>query len=185
MKTRYSNHSYQDIIDHFSREKVEQRYLFLLGLAKHFIKSRYKYLFKIDEYFWISEKIIGEIVLNYFSDVLRLKQFHNIKNTEKQKVAAFTAYWVARCKPIQIIKDFPSDIVNKEKGIYFVNESYACNLLIAMTHDTTKPILQDYGNLEKFTKNLNYHLTYRLTTPQMLELTLYALHSNPIYAPLS
>ena len=94
---QYSRRTYDDLIVQFGEEKLEHRFLFLLSKAQHFVAKRYGHLFDVKKHLRIDETILAEVVLNYFVDIDRLKEFHGIDSTEPQKVAAYTAYWVARC----------------------------------------------------------------------------------------
>lgn len=184
-KTGYCDLTYKDIIGEFTEQVVQERFAFLLQAAKLFVNNRYKEVLQAEDYFLVQEKIIGEIVLNYFSDIKRLKTFHNIDRVEPKKVASYTSYWIIRCKPIQTIKPIPNDIFISDRSITTVNELFACNILIAMAYNTKERLHEPDGdNYAKFREQLYYHLTYRITNPQALELALTALNASPIYGPI-
>ncbi len=50
----------------------------------------------------ICEEILHQVVMDYFADVYRLKEFHKIENTNMAKILAYEAYWILRRKPIQM-----------------------------------------------------------------------------------
>ncbi|MCM1179021.1 MAG: hypothetical protein NC347_02100 [Clostridium sp.] len=114
-----------------------------------------------------NERILYHVLLDYYSDISRLKLFHEIKHTKTDKVIAYTIYWILRRKPIQLAKfsDSEHDI--------FVNERYACNLLLAEcllgenVNITNSKVLDD---LDKYIDLLLYYFKYRELNPQVIEL---------------
>ncbi|MES0488431.1 MAG: hypothetical protein ABUK01_00460 [Leptospirales bacterium] len=175
-----SDRSYENLIKDFGEECLKNRFLFIYGKARHYIKSA-----NIDNFAVVNEYLIDEILLDYFSDITRLKDFHGIERANPKKVAAYTAYWVSRRKPIQLIKDIDKDTLIKYPQIKWVNENFAISLMITMSYDTNSPIVGvDWGKFNKFEKNLRYYFTYRHLNSQMLELMLNAIDVTPIYGSL-
>lgn len=43
-----------------------------------------------------------DAIMDYFTDVYRLKEFHKIKNINMIKIVAYEVYWILKRKPIQI-----------------------------------------------------------------------------------
>lgn len=116
---------------------------------------------------------------------MRLKSFHNIERAEPEKVAAYTAYWVWRRKPLQLVSEPSDEILQKFSFIRHFNESFAAALMISMVFDTAQIIHHDgWSRYNRFSYLLNYFFSYRAINPQALELILYALSVNPIYQRL-
>ena len=65
------------------------------------------YVFEMDqihdfpEGVFVNPTALTALVRSYFIDVVRYKHFHDLKLIESYKVAAYTAKWVLRYKPIQ------------------------------------------------------------------------------------
>ena len=52
-----------------------------------------------------NERIMLNVLLDYFADIFRLKDFHGIENTRTEKIFAYTAAWIVKRKPLQFIHD--------------------------------------------------------------------------------
>ena len=58
-------------------------------------------------------------MLDYFTDISRLKHFHQAKHINSLKVISYETYWLLRRKPIQIlVEDETSD------AMAFLNEKF-------------------------------------------------------------
>jgi len=62
-------------------------------------------------------------VVDYFTDIVRIKEFHPITNTNKEKIISYMTYWLLKRKPLQAVKDF--------EGCEFINELFVNNYIIA------------------------------------------------------
>lgn len=176
--------SYDFLFEEFSPEKLKERFIFIAQKAESWINHCFYQLGlkNPENYFTINHDLIGEIIIDYFSDIYRMKKFHPIQKVNAIKVASYTAYWVARKKPIQINTNQFSDDIVKKSWLIYVNESFAIMLLCAMAFDQTKsPVVMDLEKFNTFTDSLQYHLIYRIYTQQTLELTLMALQSEYPY----
>ena len=174
--------SYQYILDHYKEigvdpiKKLEDRFIFLFEAANVYIEC-----LDLKEYLWVSRKLIGDIVEDYFADIIRLKQFHDIPLVNDIKIAAFSAYWINRRKPLVFKKDPDNSIVEKEPKIKDINEWFALSVMISMIYDQSKHLqigLDVRTKYIDFLDLLHYNLTYRIITPQSLELALIALEGT-------
>ncbi|EMO20752.1 hypothetical protein LEP1GSC168_0015 [Leptospira santarosai str. HAI134] len=151
--------------------------MFILEAAKTFIKSR-----NLEGKVFVSELLIQEILLDYFSDIKRLKDFHQIEKTNSQKIASFTTYWVFRRKPLQIKNDLIEEVAQEKKEfLKQVNEWFACALYLAILYDRSKTPSDTGPAYRRFIKNFNYFLIYRYVSPQALELVADALETESMY----
>lgn len=158
---------YSEILKEFTEEKLEQRYIYLYEYLEAFIK-RHKYEKKV----CIADSVLNQAVIDYFADIYRLKKFHHIEAINYLKIHAYTAYWILRRKPLQIVEDDVNDI-----DLAFINEKFVASYLIQFTRgedDAVVILEEERQTYLEFTKNLEYFLRYRLVTPQMLETTLEA-----------
>ena len=73
---------------------------------------------------YCNERILMQVILDYFMDVMRLKEFHSIERIRTEKLFAYTISWIVRRKPIQF-----RDYSEEERDI-FINERFAAYLLI-------------------------------------------------------
>ena len=174
----------------FPKEKIRKRYIFLKNLCTHYIKAH-----KLESYVRVSKRQLQETLVDYFADIGRLKDFHEIEKTEPLKVAAFTAYWFLRRKPLQLIKDLDKTQITEMPFLKEINEWLCVNILIGMAFITKKRFLLDVkpdslGGIsaskrwKNFIIHTQYYFTYRIVTPQALEFTLLALNVEPLFEPL-
>ena len=171
METKTKSYDYSDILAAFGKEKIEKRYEVLQEYLLAFIK-RHKYEGKVD----IAESVLNQVVVDYFADIHRQKNFHHIEAINYLKIHAYTAYWLLRRKPLQIIKDDPKDV-----ELAFINERFVASYLFQyLRGEYTDVIIAENERITyfEFVKNLEYFLRYRVITPQMLETMLEAYQAG-------
>lgn len=179
-----NNSDYNYLIKIFSEEKIKFRYSFTLQKAKNYLKS-----LEINDYIKINESILSEVIIDYFSDIERLKDFHNIEKVNYIKVASYLSYWIIRRKPLQYY-NIPEDKILNEKHylrrmLVEINELFAYNIIISTVFDLREVTVIDKRIWNEYTNNIVYHFVYRLITPQNIELFIQSLCVNPIYKRLS
>lgn len=152
--------TYQYLLEHFGEKKIRDRTALLIETAKHLIKS-----YEISEYVSINFGLIEQIIIDYFADVKRLKDFHHIEKIDFPKISAYTTYWAIRRKPLQIKTAVPDEVTRKKQILIDINEWFASYLLKCMVFDMAKPIFKDLANWIRFDNLLTYFLTYRIVTP--------------------
>ncbi|MCL1852017.1 MAG: hypothetical protein FWF88_03170 [Peptococcaceae bacterium] len=82
------------------------------NLAPEIFRTRYINLFKmlqaliekagLGDYCTVSRKLLQIAVLDYFADIARLKEFHNLEHVQHDKIYAYEAFWLLRNHPIQV-----------------------------------------------------------------------------------
>lgn len=171
MATKAKSYDYSDVLAAFGKDKIEKRYETLQKYLEAFIK-RHKYERKVS----IAESVLNQAVIDYFADIHRLKNFHHIEAVNYLKIHAYTAYWILRRKPLQIIEDNADDV-----ELAFVNERFVASYLFQyLRGDYTDVIIVESERVAyfEFVKNLEYYLRYRVVTPQMLETMLEAYQAG-------
>lgn len=116
-----------------------------------------------------NERILYHVLLDYYSDIERLKDFHDIKHAKTDKVMAYLIYWIVRRKPIQF-----TGFTKLERDI-FVNERFACYLLFSeCVFGKVKKSLVGAEKVEysNFVESLLYYFKYRQINPQTIELVI-------------
>ena len=152
--------SYRDVINSFGEEKVAERYDNICLQLEGFIK-RNKYEGKVI----ICHSIVNQLIIDYFTDLYRLKEFHHIELANYVKITAYMAYWLLRRKPLQVIDD---DVNNIE--LAFCNENFVLSYLIRFLQNPVVNVHDEEGIYREFVSTLSYTLRYRTLTAQMLEL---------------
>lgn len=121
--------------------------------------------------------------MDYFSDINRLKEFHEIKKINDIKRVAYESMWLLRRKPIQIISDRPED-----DNAVFANERFVLSYL---THEMLKNRTDDILTIKasnvysSFVNSLYYHLKYRDCDAKVLELMILSFKAGLDYNTVS
>jgi len=133
---------YQDLIDYFTEERLRDRVTFLMKLAIRFLEN-----LKVSEHITINTRLIKEVVIDYFADIKRLKEFHGIEKTQPCKIAAYTAYWFHKRKPLQIKSNLDEEVIVERPYLLDMNEWFACAAMISIIFDTKSRIVQSAEKL--------------------------------------
>ena len=118
--------------------------------------------------------LLFEVVLNYYADINRIKEFHEIEKVNNEKIAASTAFWLLRIKPIQVVQCNPDE---RERYLS-INEYFAAITLIAFLFDHNIQIFFPAELLKKWNKfyeHLIYTFHYRLLDARLLGLVVVSL----------
>jgi len=170
---------YKRVIEEFTDKKIESRYRRLLESAQEFIKAM-----GYDDHVVCNENILMIVVLEYFSDIMRLKDFHEIERANDIKILSYETSWLIRRKPLQI-KD------SNEQEYAFCNEQFAFSQItlwlkkdqdIGEDKAGTRVLASD--DLRFFSDTLFYHLKYRNHDPQTLELMILSFMAGRKYQQL-
>ncbi len=118
-----------------------------------------------------NDRILYHLLLDYYSDIQRLKSFHGIEYPKTDKNIAYLSYWILRRKPIQI-----DNSVEKDKDI-FINERFVCYMITyecllqkQKNSGSIKLDAQSAMEYDKYVDLLLYFLKYREYSAQMIEL---------------
>ncbi|MBQ9200170.1 MAG: hypothetical protein IJ141_08335 [Lachnospiraceae bacterium] len=153
---------YVKLLDEIGRDNFYSRQKELSESIRKFLNEA-----KYPDSYICNVRILTHALLDYYADITRLKSFHEIKHTKTSKVIAYKIYWILRRKPIQIIE------YSEVEHDIFVNERYACNLLVSEcligndVNITDESVLED---VDKYTDLLLYYFKYRQLNPQVIEL---------------
>lgn len=169
--------SYSEILAHFTEETIADRYRFLFEKMQEYIKER-----KQEEYLKVDEDILQQTIMDYFTDIYRLKIFHNIEHANKSKILAYEIFWILKRKPLQVqARAEHTAAEERERSLVFANEGFATTLL---ANELLMPKEQIPMTQEKETiflellDQLYYHFKYRLIDRQNLEVILSAFEAG-------
>lgn len=171
IKSIYTN--YADNWDNEDIEKISKRYQFLYQEMSDFIKR-----IDAEDKLQINGRSLMHTVMEYFEDIAKLKSAHNLKHANEPKVIAYTAYWLLRRKPIQLLIEDDDDLV-------FANEKFVLSFMIQfMTKGReTVPLADDDLDLYRgFLNTLYYYLKYRKLDAQSLELILMSFKAGTLFS---
>ena len=165
--------NYEYLITAFGEDRIKSRYCLIESSAKRFIEN-----LKYQDYVRINPHIIRKIILDYFADIKRLKDFHGITTkVEAEKIAAYTAFWICRRKPLSLTEIVNADILNQYPDLIEINEWFAWSMLISMAFDIKTRFLQSSEVISlwnEFMRDVHYFLVFRTFTAQALELAIEA-----------
>lgn len=158
--------NYSDIVSEFGKNKIQERFEDFYVAYEKFISER-----ELKDCVHINGYTLMHAVLDYFTDISRLKKFHQIKRTNSFKITAYEISWLIRRKPLQILDDNREDLV-------YINEKFI--LSYVMSYFTQLVGFDFYENLDKKNKkmfdgyidSLYYYIKYRNCSAQALELAL-------------
>jgi len=121
----------------------------------------------------IDESSFQNVIIDYFTDTARLKDFQDIKRTNVDKIYGYELFWFLRRHPIQLIKDMPNhfDINEKVALGVFIPRILAEAGLPYKPKDQSKEFQE---RLNIFINLLFYNIKYRSYTQQSLELVIEA-----------
>lgn len=157
---------YEDIVEEFGKARIQERFQELYVEYNQFIEDK-----NLKEEVKLNTFTLMHAVLDYFSDISRLKKFHKIKKTNSFKIMAYEISWLLRRKPLQILKD------GKEELVY-INEKFVLSYVLLYL---SRLVGEDfYDKLDEknkkivngFIDSLYYYLKYRNCNSQSLEFAL-------------
>jgi hypothetical protein len=166
---------YKEVIKKFTEKRIQERYYRLLESAHAFIRET-----GYSNQVICNETILVLVVLGYYSDIMRLKDFHKIDRTNDIKILAYETAWLLKRRPLQIKG-------SNDQKYAFCNEQFAYSQI---THWFEKEEGQAgidalaHEDLKFFSNTLFYHLKYRNYDPQTLELMLVSFMAGRKYQHL-
>lgn len=157
---------YTDIVSEFGKDRIQERFQDLCVAYQKFIADR-----KLEKEVKLNTYTLMHAVLDYFTDISRLKKFHQIKRTNSFKIIAYELNWLLRRKPLQILEDDKEELVYiNEKFVLSYIMSYFEQLVGKGFYDRLKKTNQDA--IEGYIDSLYYYLKYRNCSSQALEFAL-------------
>ncbi len=167
----FNSKTYQYLIDTFGEDRINNRYATLWDYMTEFIQ-RHHY----EENVIISRNALNQMIIDYFVDIDRLKQFHGIERISTTKIYSYTAFWLIKRKPLMIIKDNLEDY-----NLTFVNERFVTGYLLrCLNNENISTLILDEKKSDyiDFVDNMMYFLQYRVITAQAIETILFAFKAG-------
>lgn len=152
---------YDEILEYFGEQTIKDRFKFFYDKMSEYIVAR-----DLKGILSINEGILQQLVMDYFTDVYRLKKFHRIDHINKTKILAYELFWLLRRKPLQVCSD------TDESRIVFCNEGFAITMLASefLTPYETEPLSKEKEDaFFRYLDHLYYHFKYREVDKQCLE----------------
>lgn len=160
------DNNYQYLLECFPGDTIFNRYSAILTQLVDIIEKM-----DLGNCVRIDTDLLALSVLDYFADIARLKQFHNISKTNVQKIYSYGLYWLLRRHPVQIITQVSETYLH-------INEKIAIALTFPKILEEMGIDYKDCSEAKEITNNfidlLYYNLKFRVYTPQSLELMIEA-----------
>lgn len=165
---------YSDIIAEFTEERIQERFQDFYMAYEDFIDHM-----GIQEDVRINSYTLMHAVLDYFTDISRLKKFHKIKRINAFKIMAYELSWIIRRKPLQILKDEDEyDDKRKAEELVYINEKFVLSYIMSYFTQLVGNDFYDTLNeknkacIDGYIDSLFYYLKYRNCSSQTLEFAL-------------
>lgn len=171
IKSKYID--YKDIIGEFGEERIQERLVYFMDAIMTFVKE---YNTEEEPKLYLNVTVLRNMILDYFSDVLRLKSFHKITKINNIKRVSYEMQWFLREKPIQILSD--------DVEAQYANEKFAFQYIM---HELVRGQLNrtlDEDSIKKtkaFAESLFYHLKFRDCDAKNLELMMIAYKAGSVF----
>lgn len=159
---------YKYLVEKFTEPVIKNRYINMEKRALEFIKAS-----GVQEKVILNHEILNIVMLDYFTDLERLKGFEEIERANKNKISAYMSYWWLRRKPIQIV----ADTLGSEELVY-INERFIATFLSKDFMFENRRKALSNKKCQKCLEHIYYHLKYRLYTPQTIELMLMGIDTG-------
>lgn len=153
----------------FSDEYIKNAGLLIHKLAEEFYQDN-----NLEGKVYFNDNIFEYCLIDILVDIARLKHFHDISHVNYVKFIAYTASWYLKRKPFQLAEGCD------EKYLY-VNEKFALSLLLQASgccDENVNYYEEDQKELIDAIGQIFYHLKYRNTNPQTLELFLIGMKTG-------
>lgn len=165
--------NYKYLVNKFGEEKISSRYEWLYNLMNDYIHAR-----GYEDKVIISNDVLSHVVVDYFVDIDRLKQFQEIEKVHPSKIYAYTSYWLLRHKPLQIT------VTEARAEVAFVNEEFTCNFLRSylFSEPENVSILDNQREaVENFVATMLYYFQYRDYSAKNIEIMILAFQAGRGY----
>lgn len=149
-------------------------YIKNIGVLIHTLAEAFYEKNELEGKVYFDDQIFEHCLIDILVDLARLKYYHDISKVNYTKIISYTASWVLKRKPFQLVEGCD------EKYIY-VNESFALTLLLQAAgcyDENTDYFSDEERELIQSIEKIFYHLKYRNTNPQTLELFLIGLDTG-------
>lgn len=163
------NTDYHDLVIKCDGE-IPPIYDWIHQMMRDFIK-RFEYETKVI----ISRDILDHVIVDYFVDIDRLKEFSNIKQIHHSKIYAYLSFWLLRHKPLQVIVECDAPEAS------FVNENFVCYMLRSyfFAGSEVYSIVEDKKeDVDSFIDNLLYYFQYRDYSAKGIEIMILAFRAG-------
>lgn len=170
IENTYAN--YDDLVSAVGQEVIESRIQQIAQEMLDFLKIN-----NLDQVAYIHQMALTHAVMDYFSDVQRLKEYQQIEHVNDIKIKAYETFWLLKRKPIQLKEQIEDD------RLLYVNEKFLLTRLTSFMLDSeiNMPIVEEKSiAFKNFLNTLYYYLKFRRCDAQSIELMLLAFKAGQL-----
>ena len=170
IENTYTN--YETIFKDFPEEEVRLRIEQVYSEMVAFLDN-----FGLSDIAFVNRVALDHAILDYYSDIKRLKDYQHIKRVNEIKIKAYETFWLLKRKPIQLKGQLEDD-----KFLY-VNEKFLLERLTSFMLDERvfEPFAAEKGKaFMNFLDTLYYYMKFRRCDPQSFELMLLAFQAGKL-----
>lgn len=163
---------YDELVAAVGEEVIQKRIEQISQEMIEFLK-----VYRLEEVAYIHEMALTHAIMDYFSDIQRLKDYQKIDHVNEIKIKAYETFWLLKRKPLQLKKQLEDD------RFLYVNEKFLLTRLTSfmLGDNINMPLV---GNKQAAFKNfldtLYYYLKFRKCDAQSMELMLLAFKAGQI-----
>ena len=164
--------SYDELVSVVGKEEIESRIRQISGEMLDFLNAM-----DLSDVAYVNEMALTHAVMDYYSDIQRLKEYQKIERVNEIKIKAYETFWLLKRKPIQLMKQLEDD------KMLYVNEKFLLTRLTSfmLGEDMNIPLVEDkkkaYTN---YLDTLYYYLKFRRCDAQAIELMLLAFQAGRV-----
>ncbi len=161
---------YDELVDAIGKDVIESRIHQISQEMLDFLEIN-----NLKEVAYIHNMALTHAIMDYFSDIQRLKDYQRIEHVNEIKIKAYETFWLLKRKPLQLIKQIEDD------RLLYINEKFLLTRLTSfmLGDDICMPIVGEKNiAFRNFLDTLYYYLKFRRCDAQSIELMLLAFEAG-------
>ena len=162
--------NYDELLKEVSEEVVQNRIEQISQEMLDFLRTN-----NLEEVAYINTMSLTHTIMDYFSDIQRLKEYQKIGHINEIKIKAYETFWLLKRKPIQLKCQIDDD------RILYVNEKFLLSRLTSfmLDKDINTPLVGEKSvAFKNYLNTLYYYLKFRRCDAQSIELMLLAFQAG-------
>lgn len=171
IENTYAN--YDELVSYFGEDVIQKRIKQISQEMLDFLNVN-----QLEDKAYIHKMALAHAVMDYFSDVYRLKEYQKIEHINEVKIKAYETFWLLKRKPLQL-----KGQLDEDKYLY-VNEKFLLTRLASfiLSENINKPIAgEKFVAYKNFLDTLYYYLKFRRCDAQSIELMLLAFNAGQLF----
>lgn len=162
--------NYEELVSKVTKEKIQNRIEQIGKEMLDFLRDN-----DLLEIAYVHDMALTHAIMDYFSDIQRLKEYQKIEHVNEIKIKAYETFWLLKRKPIQLKVQLEDD------RMLYVNEKFLLTRLTSfMLGENRNMSLVEEKRLAytNYLDTLYYYLKFRRCDAQAIELMLLAFEAG-------